>query len=58
MNLKVSRFMAKQYANPSGWFGRIFTAAMLNRANQQSGLSLVREQRSRFDEPKLSEEYV
>ena len=25
--------MARQYANPSGWFGRLFTAGLLNRAN-------------------------
>ncbi len=38
--IKVSRFMAKQYANPSGWFGRIFTATLLNRANQQANLAV------------------
>ena len=34
--MKVSRFMAKQYVKPNGWFGRMFTAGMLNRANKQS----------------------
>ena len=31
--MKVSAFMARQYANPSGIFGRLITANLLNRAN-------------------------
>jgi arsenite methyltransferase len=34
--VKVSRFFARQYANPSGLFGRFITGFLLNRANAQS----------------------
>lgn len=34
--MKVSAFMARQYANPSGIFGRLITANLLNRANIKS----------------------
>ena len=40
--MKVSRFMADQYANPSGWFGRIITAGLLNRANQKSNQAVYK----------------
>lgn len=34
--MKVSQFMARQYANPSGVFGRLVTGYLLNRANTLS----------------------
>jgi len=34
--MKVSQFMAKQYANPSGLFGRVVISRFLNRANKLS----------------------
>ena len=40
--MKVSRFMADQYANPSGWFGRIITAGLLNCANQKSNQAVYK----------------
>lgn len=39
--MKVSRYMARQYANPSGWFGRLLTASLLNRANRASNRLVV-----------------
>ena len=32
--MKVSRFLANQYANPTGWFGRHVTSHLLSRANK------------------------
>lgn len=34
--MAVSKFMARQYGRPSGTFGRLITAPLLNRANEQS----------------------
>ena len=34
--MKISRFLANQFANPSGWFGKHVTSRLLNRANHQS----------------------
>jgi len=42
MKIKVSRFMAEQYANPSGLFGRLITAGLLNRANQRSNQAVYK----------------
>ena len=42
MKIKVSRFMAEQYANPSGLFGRLITAGLLNRANQKSNQAVYK----------------
>lgn len=33
--MSINRFMAKQYANPQGWFGRVFMPMRLNRVNQR-----------------------
>ena len=40
--MKISRFLAEQYANPSGWFGRIITAGLLNQANQKSNQAVYK----------------
>ena len=42
MKIKVSRFMAEQYANPSSLFGRLITAGLLNRANQKSNQAVYK----------------
>lgn len=34
--MKISNFMARQYSNPSGIFGRFIVGTMLNRSNAQS----------------------
>jgi arsenite methyltransferase len=34
--MKVSQYMARQYANPTGLFGRVITSLLLNRANKDS----------------------
>ncbi|MFT5115936.1 MAG: arsenite methyltransferase [Parasphingorhabdus sp.] len=32
--MQISQFMARQYSNPTGWFGKFVTAKLLNRANR------------------------
>lgn len=38
--MKVNQFMAKQYAGPSGLFGRLVTSRLLNRANRLSNYAV------------------
>lgn len=36
VNMKISNYMARQYSNPSGIFGRFVMGAVLNRSNSRS----------------------